>query len=89
MPVATPNGGSGQYVYFPVSEQKTAAYQHYRHLIDGTVGHSNDYVATAEDRAHFDAHKDGTAEQGGSIGARKCVSTPPGGRPANKNEEHA
>ncbi len=81
-------GKSGNYIYFPVPEQETAAYQHYRHLLSGT--HENDYLATAEDRAHYDLHKNGRARPADSTGTtRKCVSTPPGGRPANKYDSHA
>jgi len=69
-------GNSGQYIYFPVPEQTQAALQHYKHLLDGT--HPNDYLATDEDRAHYDLHKNGQAENGDGTGTtRKCVSTPP------------
>ena len=79
-------GQSGQYIYFPVPEQQEAANQHHRHMRSGV--HEFDYVATAEDRAHYDAHKAGEAHQG-RPGARMCVSTPPTGHPTNIHDVHA
>ena len=79
-------GQSGQYIYFPVPEQREAANQHHQHMGSGV--HRFDYVATAEDRAHYLAHRAGT-EHSGPPGARKCVSTPPAGHPANEYDAHA
>jgi hypothetical protein len=73
------SGKSGVYVYFPPGP---AADAHHRHM--GKRGaHRWDYPAKAVDAAHFESHGSTGKHKG-----RKCISTPPDGFPANRNNDH-